>query len=52
MSEELKKWALEAVRVEGGLFGVTCGCADMEEAVRTWVEVEEGELGGVEVSDR
>lgn len=36
VTEELKKWALESVRVEGGLFGVTCDCASIEEAIRTW----------------
>jgi nicotinamidase-related amidase len=36
VSDELKAWSLEAVRVEGGLFGVTCRCKEMEEAVRSW----------------
>jgi nicotinamidase-related amidase len=37
VTEELKKWALGSVRVEGGLFGVTCDCASMEEAVTSWI---------------
>jgi nicotinamidase-related amidase len=37
VSEELKKWALESVRVEGGLFGVTCDCKNMEDAVKSWI---------------
>ncbi|KAH7410104.1 isochorismatase family protein [Phaeosphaeria sp. MPI-PUGE-AT-0046c] len=53
VSEELKRWALEAVRVEGGLFGVTCRCGSMDEAVETWIDDKDGHLGGnVEVSDR
>ncbi|OAL01119.1 isochorismatase family protein [Phaeosphaeriaceae sp. SRC1lsM3a] len=53
VSEELKRWALEAIKVEGGLFGVTCGCGSMEEAVRTWIDDANGDLEGVvSVSDR
>lgn len=37
VSEELKKWALEAIKVERGLFGVTCDCAEMKEAIKTWI---------------
>jgi nicotinamidase-related amidase len=37
VSEELKNWALESVRVEGGLFGVTCDCKNMEDAVKSWI---------------
>lgn len=53
VGEELKRWALEAIKVEGGLFGVTCGCGSMEEAVRTWIDDANGDLEGVvSVSDR
>lgn len=53
VSEELKRWALEAIKIEGGLFGVTCGCGRMEEAVRTWIENSKGGLeDNVVVSDR
>lgn len=38
VSEELKKWSLESVRVEGGLFGVTGWCKDVEEAVESWIQ--------------
>ncbi|KAH6865072.1 isochorismatase family protein [Alternaria rosae] len=38
VSEELKKWSLESVRVEGGLFGVTGWCKDVEEAVGSWIQ--------------
>ncbi|KAH7091400.1 isochorismatase family protein [Paraphoma chrysanthemicola] len=38
VSEELKKWALESVRVEGGLFGVTCDCKSVHDAVKSWIE--------------
>jgi nicotinamidase-related amidase len=37
VSEELKRWSLEAIKVEGGLFGVTCECEAMEETVKTWI---------------
>lgn len=37
VNEELKRWALESVRIEGGLFGVTCVCADVENAVGSWI---------------
>ena len=40
VSEELKRWALESVRVEGGLFGVTGTCEAVEEAVGSWIGVE------------
>jgi nicotinamidase-related amidase len=33
VSEELKRWSLEAVRVEGGLFGVTGDCQTVQEVV-------------------
>ncbi|KAF1915842.1 hypothetical protein BDU57DRAFT_515605 [Ampelomyces quisqualis] len=35
VSEAGKLWALKAIRFESGLFGMTCGCTDMKEAVRT-----------------
>ncbi|KAI4673734.1 uncharacterized protein J4E84_010965 [Alternaria hordeiaustralica] len=38
VSEELKKWSLESIRVEGGLFGVTGCCKEVEEAVRSWIQ--------------
>jgi nicotinamidase-related amidase len=37
VSEELKKWSLEAIKVEGGLFGIICDCNSMEEAIKTWI---------------
>lgn len=37
VSEELKRWSLEALVVEGGLFGVLGKCEDVEEAVGSWV---------------
>ncbi|KAF1945835.1 isochorismatase family protein [Clathrospora elynae] len=37
VNEELKKWSLESVRVEGGLSGVTDDCKAVEEAVGSWV---------------
>jgi nicotinamidase-related amidase len=37
VSEELKRWSLEAIRIEGGLFGVTGDCRTVQEAVETWV---------------
>ncbi|KAF2030916.1 isochorismatase family protein [Setomelanomma holmii] len=36
VSEELKKWSLESIKVEGGLFGVTCDCKNMLDAVKSW----------------
>jgi nicotinamidase-related amidase len=47
VSEELKTWALEAIRVEGGLFGVTGTCKNMEEAVKTWISETDSELKDV-----
>jgi nicotinamidase-related amidase len=53
VSEELKMWALEAIRIEGGLFGVTCNCESMEETVKTWINDAGSELGDdVKVSSR
>jgi nicotinamidase-related amidase len=37
VTQELKTWALGSIKVEGGLFGVTCDCVSMEEAVKTWI---------------
>ncbi|KAF2792986.1 Isochorismatase hydrolase [Melanomma pulvis-pyrius CBS 109.77] len=37
VNDELKWWSLEAIRVEGGLFGVTSECRDIIEAVESWV---------------
>jgi nicotinamidase-related amidase len=36
VTDELKKWSLEAIRVEGGLFGVTALSKDVIEAVEDW----------------
>ncbi|ORY12967.1 isochorismatase family protein [Clohesyomyces aquaticus] len=36
VNEELKKWSLEAIRVEGRLFGVTAQTADVIRAVESW----------------
>lgn len=38
VSDELKKWSLESIRIEGGLFGVTGTCEAVEEAVRSWID--------------
>lgn len=37
VTDELKRWSLEAVRVEGGLFGATAECKQVNEAVETWM---------------
>ena len=37
VSEELKKWSLESIRIEGGLFGVTAECRAVKEAVESWM---------------
>lgn len=37
VSEELKKWSLEAIKMEGGLFGVTAGCKAIKEGVESWM---------------
>ncbi|KAF2646285.1 Isochorismatase hydrolase [Massarina eburnea CBS 473.64] len=42
VSEELKKWSLESIRVEGGLFGVTAISRDVNEAAETWAEMDAG----------
>jgi nicotinamidase-related amidase len=38
VSEELKKWSLESIKVEGGLFGVTGTYQDVNEVVETWID--------------
>jgi nicotinamidase-related amidase len=40
VSEELKKWSLEAIRVEGGLFGVTSDCKAVKQAVESWMNTD------------
>jgi nicotinamidase-related amidase len=53
VSEGLKVWALEAVRIEGGLFGVMCSCGDVEDVVRTWIKEPEEAVDAVtEASER
>ncbi|KAF1849140.1 Isochorismatase hydrolase [Cucurbitaria berberidis CBS 394.84] len=37
VSDELKKWSLEAMKVEGGLFGVTGDAKAVKEAVESWM---------------
>ncbi|KAJ4374775.1 hypothetical protein N0V83_001851 [Neocucurbitaria cava] len=46
VSEELKRWSLEALRVEGGLFGVTDCARAVVEAVESWMGSGEGSAGG------
>jgi nicotinamidase-related amidase len=41
MNEGLKRWSLEAIRVEGGLFGVTAECRDISEVVESWVNAKD-----------
>lgn len=36
MSDELKRWSLESITVEGGLFGVTANSRVVSEAVVSW----------------
>lgn len=43
VSEELKKWSLESIRVEGGLFGVTADCKAVKEAVESWMRNDNNE---------
>lgn len=38
VSEELKRWSLESIKVEGGLFGVTGSCKEVDQAVASWIE--------------
>ncbi|KAF2014594.1 Isochorismatase hydrolase [Aaosphaeria arxii CBS 175.79] len=35
-SDELRWWGLEAIRAEGGVFGVTAECCEVIAAVETW----------------
>jgi nicotinamidase-related amidase len=42
VSEELKRWSLESIRVEGGLFGVTGSCKEVHQAVASWVKGQDG----------
>jgi len=42
VSDELKWWSLEAIRVEGGLFGVTSKANDIIEVVESWVNAKGG----------
>jgi len=37
VNDELKEWSLEAIRIEGGLFGVTSSCRDIVHVVESWV---------------
>lgn len=37
MSEELKRWSLESIKVEGGLFGVTADSKAITEAAGSWM---------------
>lgn len=46
VTQELKTWALENIKVEGGLFGVTCDCASIEETVKTWISEEQSRRDG------
>jgi nicotinamidase-related amidase len=36
VSEELKRWSLEAMRIEGGLFGVTAETREVVDAMESW----------------
>jgi nicotinamidase-related amidase len=38
VSEELKRWSLESIKVEGGLFGVTGSCKEVDQAVASWIQ--------------
>lgn len=40
VNDELKKWSLEAITVEGGLFGVTSDCKTVRVAVESWMGTE------------
>lgn len=39
VNDELKWWSLEAIRVEGGLFGVTAESRDVIGAVESWMNI-------------
>ncbi|KAF2114092.1 isochorismatase family protein [Lophiotrema nucula] len=41
-SDELRIWSLEALKVEGGLIGVTGLKKDVIEAIESWVNIREG----------
>ncbi|USP74989.1 hypothetical protein yc1106_02263 [Curvularia clavata] len=41
VNDELKRWSLESIRIEGGLFGVTGTCSAVEEAVGSWVGLQD-----------
>ncbi|KAH7361172.1 Isochorismatase-like protein [Pyrenochaeta sp. MPI-SDFR-AT-0127] len=43
VSDDLKKWSLESIRVEGGLFGVTADSKAVKEAVESWMNTESNE---------
>lgn len=53
ISDELKRWSLESIKVEGGLFGVTAGSKAVLEAVESWIcdetDQEHGENGSNDV---
>ena len=38
ISDELKRWSLESITVEGGLFGVTANSQAVREAIESWVD--------------
>jgi hypothetical protein len=38
VSEELKRWSLESIKVEGGLFGVTGSCKEVDQAAASWIQ--------------
>ena len=42
VSEELKRWSLESIKVEGGLFGVTGSCKEVDQAVASWIQGKDG----------
>lgn len=52
VSEELKRWSLEAIRIEGGLFGVTADSRVVLEAVKSWISDSPDEEHGKVKTDR
>ncbi|KAF2179375.1 isochorismatase family protein [Zopfia rhizophila CBS 207.26] len=42
VNDELKKWSLEAIKVEGGLFGVIGEMKDVVDAVESWHRLRRG----------
>lgn len=46
MNEELKKWSLKSIKVEGGLFGVTADSKAVLEAVESWTSTKTHEEQG------